>query len=100
MPMAGLPVCWMGDMFSTPNSTEGMLYSNDKGASWTWTGLAGRLSGIDDRSIPHGEVLAMTLARKAGLAVADARLQDVAGRPVALIKRFGRQGDLCNSDRR
>jgi len=47
----------------------------------------------DDRSIPHGEVLAMTLARKAGLTVADARLQDVAGRPVALIKRFDRQGD-------
>lgn len=47
----------------------------------------------DDRSIPHGEVLAMTLARKAGLTVADARLEDVAGRPVALIKRFDRQGD-------
>ncbi len=48
----------------------------------------------DDRSIPHGEVLAMTLARKAGLTVADARLQDVAGRPVALIKRFDRQDDI------
>ncbi len=47
----------------------------------------------DDRSIPHGEVLAMTLARKAGITVADARLQDVAGRPVALIKRFDRNGD-------
>ncbi|HED19378.1 MAG TPA: type II toxin-antitoxin system HipA family toxin [Gammaproteobacteria bacterium] len=47
----------------------------------------------DDRSIPHGEVLAMTLARKAGLTVADARIQDVAGRPVALIKRFDRHGD-------
>ena len=47
----------------------------------------------DDRSIPHGEVLAMILAREAGLTVADARLQDVAGRPVALIKRFDRQGE-------
>ncbi len=47
----------------------------------------------DDRSIPHGEVLAMTLARKAGLSVADARLLEVAGRPVALIKRFDRRGD-------
>ncbi len=28
----------------------------------------------DDRSIPHGEVLAMTLARQAGLTVADARI--------------------------
>ncbi len=42
----------------------------------------------DDRSIPHGEVLAMKLAVKAGLNVSAARLQDVAGRPVALITRF------------
>ena len=46
----------------------------------------------DDRSITHGEVLAMTLAAKAGLNVAAARLQDVAGRPVALITRFDWQG--------
>ena len=45
----------------------------------------------DDRSITHGEALAMTLASKAGLNVAAARLQDVAGRPVALITRFDRQ---------
>ena len=45
----------------------------------------------DERSIPHGEVLAMTLACKARLNVPDIRLQDVAGRPVALIKRFDRQ---------
>ncbi|WP_169566774.1 type II toxin-antitoxin system HipA family toxin [Sneathiella limimaris] len=45
----------------------------------------------DDRSIPHGEVLAMTLAKKAGINVADARLQDVAGRPVCLITRFDRK---------
>jgi len=47
----------------------------------------------DDRSIPHGEVLAMTLARKAGLTVANARLLEVVGRPVALIRRFDRRGD-------
>ncbi len=47
----------------------------------------------DDRSIPHGEVLAMTLAREAGLSVADAELVDVAGRPVALIRRFDRTGN-------
>ena len=47
----------------------------------------------DDRSIPHGEVLAMTLARKAGLTVPDVRLLAVAGRPVALIKRFDRRGN-------
>ncbi len=46
----------------------------------------------DVRSIPHGEVLAMTLARKAGLRAAEARLEDVAGRPIALIKRFDRRG--------
>lgn len=45
----------------------------------------------DDRSIPHGEVLAMKLAAKAGLNVAAARLQDVAGRSVALITRFDRK---------
>ena len=45
----------------------------------------------DDRSIPHGEVLAMTLAEKAGVNVSAARVEDVAGRPVALIKRFDRR---------
>ena len=44
----------------------------------------------DVRSITHGEVLAMTLAAKAGINAAQARLQDVAGRPVALITRFDR----------
>ena len=46
----------------------------------------------DDRSIPHGEVLAMTLARQAGLTVADAKLLNVVGHPVALIRRFDRVG--------
>lgn len=45
----------------------------------------------DDRSIPHGEVLAMLLAKRAGISIADARLQDVAGRPVALVSRFDRR---------
>jgi len=48
----------------------------------------------DDRSIPHGEVLAMTLASQVGLHVAEAKLQDVAGRPVALITRFDRRDGL------
>jgi len=47
----------------------------------------------DDRSIPHGEVLAMTLAKRAGIDVAAARLQDVAGRSVSLITRFDRDSD-------
>jgi len=46
----------------------------------------------DDWSIPHGEILAMSIARKAGINVADARLVDVAGRPVAVITRFDRNG--------
>ena len=48
--------------------------------------------GDDGRSVPHGEVLAMTLAGNAGVNVAEARLQDVAGRPVALVARFDRAG--------
>lgn len=47
----------------------------------------------DDRSIPHGEVLAMNLARDAGINVAAARLENVADRPVALISRFDRDGE-------
>ena len=47
----------------------------------------------DDRSIPHGEVLAMTLAAAAGIDVAQATLLDVAGRPVSLITRFDRDED-------
>lgn len=47
----------------------------------------------EDRSIPHGEVLAMSLADAAGINAAKARLVDVAGRRVALVKRFDRVGD-------
>ena len=47
----------------------------------------------DDRSITHGEVLAMTLAAKAGIRVAAARLHKVAGRAVSLITRFDRVGE-------
>lgn len=47
----------------------------------------------DDRSIPHGEVLALTLANRAGVNAAQGRLETVAGRPVALIRRFDRNGD-------
>ena len=47
----------------------------------------------DDRSISHGEVLALTLAKRAGLNAASARLEMVAERPVALIRRFDREGE-------
>ena len=47
----------------------------------------------DDRSIPHGEILALTLAQRAGLNAAFGQLLAVAGRSVALIKRFDRAGE-------
>ena len=46
----------------------------------------------EDRSIPHGEVLALKLAEKAGLNVVSGRLVNVRGLPVALIRRFDRKG--------
>ena len=46
----------------------------------------------DERSIPHGEALAMQLAHKAGVNVAKATLHYAAGRPVCLITRFDRAG--------
>ncbi len=45
----------------------------------------------DDRSIPHGEILALNLAARAGVTAARGRILNVAGRAVALITRFDRQ---------
>jgi serine/threonine-protein kinase HipA len=47
----------------------------------------------DDRAVTKGEVLALTLARKAGIDAAKARLIDSDGTPVALIRRFDRPDD-------
>lgn len=47
----------------------------------------------DDRSIPHGEILALALAKQAGVNAAEGRLLTVSGRSVALIRRFDRAGD-------
>ena len=44
----------------------------------------------DERAVTKGEVLAMRLARRAGINAASARLIDSAGTPVALIQRFDR----------
>ncbi len=44
----------------------------------------------DDRSITHGEILALTLAKQAGINTACGRIEVVAGRSVALIRRFDR----------
>jgi serine/threonine-protein kinase HipA len=50
-------------------------------------------SVADERAVTKGEVLAMHLAAAAGIIVADARLIDSDGVPVALIKRFDRTVD-------
>lgn len=47
----------------------------------------------DEREVTKGEVLALTLAKAAGLNVAAARLVDSDGVPVALIRRFDRTLD-------
>jgi serine/threonine-protein kinase HipA len=44
----------------------------------------------DERAVTKGEVLAMQLAKTAGLQVAESRLVDSDGVPVALIRRFDR----------
>ena len=47
----------------------------------------------DDRSVTKGEVLALLLAREAGINAAEARLVDSDGSSVALISRFDRLDD-------
>src|SRR3984957_16566285 len=50
-------------------------------------------SVADERAVTKGEVLAMRLARAAGIDAADARLVDSDGVPVAVIRRFDRPED-------
>lgn len=47
----------------------------------------------DERAVTKGEVLAMQLARASGLQVAEARVVDSDGVPVALIRRFDRNAN-------
>lgn len=47
-------------------------------------------SVTDERAVTKGEVLALKLARSAGIRAAEARLIDSEGIPVALIRRFDR----------
>jgi serine/threonine-protein kinase HipA len=47
-------------------------------------------SVTDTRSVVHGEVLALTLARAAGINAAIARVVDAQGVPVAVVRRFDR----------
>ena len=46
----------------------------------------------DTRSIVHGEVLALHLAKRCGIDAASSQVIDFDGIPVALIKRFDRNG--------
>jgi serine/threonine-protein kinase HipA len=50
-------------------------------------------SVTDERAVTKGEVLALRLARQAGIEAADARLVNSDGAPVALIRRFDRAAD-------
>jgi serine/threonine-protein kinase HipA len=47
-------------------------------------------SVADERPVTQGEVLALRLARQAGIDAAEARLVDSDGVPVALVRRFDR----------
>jgi len=47
----------------------------------------------DERAVTKGEVLALTLAKHAGINAAAARIVESEGLPVALIRRFDRKGD-------
>lgn len=47
----------------------------------------------DDRQVTRGEVMAMQLARMAGIDAAAARIVDSDSTPVALIERFDRRAD-------
>jgi serine/threonine-protein kinase HipA len=46
----------------------------------------------DERAVTRAEVLALRLARAAGINAAEARVEESDGVPVALIRRFDRQG--------
>ncbi|MHB1544570.1 MAG: type II toxin-antitoxin system HipA family toxin [Gammaproteobacteria bacterium] len=46
----------------------------------------------DERAVTKGEILALQLAKKAGITAAEARLVDSDSSPVALVRRFDRAG--------
>lgn len=57
-----------------------------------WLAIGKFPSVADERPVTKGEVLALRLARKAGIDAAEARLVDSDGTAVALIRRFDRTG--------
>ncbi|MBA3684834.1 MAG: type II toxin-antitoxin system HipA family toxin [Planctomycetes bacterium] len=91
---------------ASTETAEDLAYLRGKGTSLG--GLRPKCSVIDDdgrlsigkfpsiadeRAVTKGEVLALHLARKAGITTAEARLVDSDGVPVALIRRFDRGSD-------
>lgn len=58
-----------------------------------WLAIGKFPSVQDERAVTKGEVLAMQLARKAGITAADTRLIDSDGVPVALVRRFDRTAE-------
>lgn len=50
-------------------------------------------SVADERSVTRGEVLALRLARRAGIDAASARIVPVRGSPVAVVRRFDRDAE-------
>ena len=47
----------------------------------------------DEWDVPRWEAVALSLARRAGITPADARVERVAGRGVVVVRRFDREGD-------
>lgn len=58
-----------------------------------WLAIGKFPSVTDERAVTKGEVLALTLAHRAGINAASARIVDSDGMPVALIRRFDRTAD-------
>jgi len=53
----------------------------------------GKFPSVGDvRSVTRGEVLALRLAHRAGIVAAPARIVEIEGTPVAVIRRFDREG--------
>jgi serine/threonine-protein kinase HipA len=55
-----------------------------------WLAIGKFPSVNDERAVTKGEVLALHLAKRAGIKAAEARVVDSDGTPVALIRRFDR----------
>ncbi len=67
-----------------------------------WGLCLGKFPSVEDeRAYTKGEVLVLHLARRSGMNVAQARLEDSDGVPVALVRRFDRAADpVTGAERR